>query len=94
MSSSKIQSIESVQNTIIQRAGENPEYRSALLEDPRKAICEEFDIDFPEVFDIVVHESKGTSLHLALPPQIEELDEEQLSAISAGQQNFACVPEG
>ena len=93
-SSEQFQSIEAMHSAIITRASEDAEFRAALLENPRMAINEAYDMDFPEIFDIVVHESKGTSLHLALPPQLDALDEEQLAAISAGQSGLLCIPGG
>ena len=83
-------SVEEIQTTITRRGMEDEEFRANLLADPKGTIADQLGISLPEIFDIVVHESEGTSLHIALPPDVNELDEDQLKAISAG--NHLCTP--
>ncbi|MCY3613408.1 MAG: NHLP leader peptide family RiPP precursor [Gemmatimonadetes bacterium] len=80
-----IQASNEMQNQLITRAGEDPEFRARLVEDPSNAIRQEFGIDVPDHAKIQVHESDMSVLHIALPisPNVE-LDEERLEAIAAG----------
>ena len=70
---------------IVEKATQDAEFRAALLADPRSAIGEEFNINLSEIWEVKVHESKGTELHLALPPDLNSLDEGQLEGIVAGE---------
>ena len=79
-----LQSAEELHGRIASKAAEDVEFRSALLEDPKSVISSEFDVHLPDSFNITVHESKGTSLHLALPPAFDHLSEEDLEAITGG----------
>ena len=78
------QSAESVYQDVVQKSAEDAEFRAALLEDPKNAIVGTFGIHIPDALEIVVHESKGTDLHLALLPQMNELNEDELSAVAGG----------
>ena len=78
-------SVEQMQNAIIGKAIKDEEFRANLLADPKSAIYDELGINLPEAFDISVHESKGTSLHIALPPDVSDLSEGQLEAMAGGQ---------
>ena len=78
------QTAEEVHRSVIERATQDAEFRAALMADPKSAIRKEFDIHLPDSFEITVHESTGTSLHLALPQASEYLDEDQLEAVTGG----------
>ena len=85
MSSTKeFRSADELHSEIIATAATDSEFRAALLADPKSSIAEEFGVNLPGMFNITVHESQGTVLHLALPPDLQELSEEQLEAIAAG----------
>ena len=77
-------SAEQLHGQIVSKAAEDAEFRTALLSDPKGAISSEFEVYLPESFEITVHESKGTSLHLALPPVFNELSEQELGEIVGG----------
>ena len=77
-------SAEDIQGRIVEKAAEDSEFRAALLADPKSALREELQIKVPDIIEITVHESKGTSLHLALPPDLSDLDMDQLAAVAAG----------
>ena len=79
-----LQSAEELHGRIVSKAAEDAEFRSALLASPKSAISSEFDLNLPDSLDITVHESRGTTLHLALPPAFDDLSEEDLEAISGG----------
>lgn len=72
-----------MQAYLMQKSAEDPEFRSALLSNPKDTISNEFGISIPDSMAIHVHESDLNSVHIALPPQ-SELSDEQLEAISAG----------
>ena len=78
-------SAEQLHSQIVGKAAVDSEFRAALLADPKSAITAEFEVHMPDSYEITVHESKGTSLHLALPPKMTELSERELEQIAAGQ---------
>ena len=82
--SDALQSAEQLHSQVVSKAAENAEFRAALLADPKEAITTEFEVYLPESFEITVHESKGTSLHLALPPDMNNLSDQDLEAIVGG----------
>ena len=81
-----MQSAEEMRALLTDKATNDPDFRELLLSDPKAAVYEAFGIQVPDSFNIVVHESTGTTLHLSLPAG-PELNEEQLESISAG---FCC----
>ena len=80
----EFKSAQEVHSHIIAKANEDAEFRSALLADPKAAIGKEFDVHLPDSCEISVHESKGTTLHLALPPTMGDLSEEELEELVGG----------
>ena len=68
---------------LIEKAGENKEFRTRLLDDPKSAIESEFDISVPEGFTLNVHEGSADTAHLVLPPN-PSLTTEQLTATAGG----------
>lgn len=59
------------------------DFRQRLVSDPKAVISEEFGVEVPESFTIMVHQSDASTLHLTLPAG-PELNEEQLEMIAAG----------
>ena len=80
--STPLQSAEEMRRQITDKAITDDDFRSALVADPKDTIAKELGVDIPEDFQIKVHESDASTLHLALP--ITEIGEEQLEAIAAG----------
>ena len=78
------QSAEQLYDHVLNKAASDAEFRTSLMADPKAAITREFDIHLPESYEITVHESKGTTLHLALPPDLSNLSEQDLEAIAGG----------
>ena len=68
---------------IVEKSGLDPEFRQALLSDPKTTISGELGITIPESMTIQIHESDMQTVHVALPPD-PNITEEQLEAISAG----------
>ena len=82
---STIQTSIEMQNRLVEKATEDEDFRTRLLEDANAAIKNEYGIDVPDFIKIQVHESDSSVLHLALPPDSNvELDEERMEAIAAG----------
>ena len=86
--SDALQSAEQLHGLIVSKAAVDAEFRTALLADPKGAITTEFEVHVPESYEITVHESKGTTLHLALPPDMSDLSEQDLEAIAGGAHNI------
>ena len=78
-----MQRAEEMRRHLTEKACEDAEFRQRLVADPKGAIAEEFGVEVPDSFEIQVHESNMSTLHLALPAG-PELDEEQLETIAAG----------
>ena len=78
-----MQSAEEMRAVLTQKAMDDPEFRAELIANPKEVMSREFGIQIPEEYNIMVHESNGYEIHLALPTG-PDLTEEQLEAISAG----------
>ena len=68
---------------LIEKAGENDEFRAQLLSDPKSVIESEFGVSVPEGFTLNVHEGSADTAHLVLPPD-PSLTTEQLTAAAGG----------
>ena len=67
--------------SLIEKAGEDADFRSRLLDDPKAAIEAEFDVKVPEGFALNVHEDTPSSANLVLPPN-PHLSMQELEAVS------------
>lgn len=63
-----------LEQTIIELADKDPNFRKALLSDAKKAIEEKLEIKTPEKLKIVVVEDTADTIHLVLPPKLIEGD--------------------
>ena len=68
---------------LIDKAGEDADFRMRLCNDPRSAIKETFDIQFPDSSNVEVHEDDARTAHLVLPAS-EELTDAQLQQAAGG----------
>ena len=75
---------------ILTKAAEDSDFRARLLADPNATISTELDTTIPEGFNVVVHESSGTTAHLVLPPS-PELTEAEMAMVIGGQGSTCCV---
>ena len=57
-----------LKSRILNKAGEDNDFRAHLIADPKAAIASEVGMVVPDGFDIVVHEDGATTAHLVLPP--------------------------
>ena len=68
---------------LTEKAQNNSEFRTRLLDSPRKTIEEEFGVTLREGFSIQVHEQSPTETHLVPPPD-PRLSIEDLKLVSSG----------
>lgn len=57
-----------IQNQVIQKAWENPEFRTLLLSDPKAALREAFGIDLPDHIRLTAVEESTDEFYLVIPP--------------------------
>ena len=67
---------------IVGKAIGDADFRARLLSDPKGAIEQELGVTIPASLSIKVHEERGTTAHLVLPPD-SRLNEGDLQAIVA-----------
>ena len=72
-----------IRMALIEKAGENDEFRAQLLADPKSAIESEFGVAVPEGFTLNVHEESPASAHIVLPPN-PGLSTTQLTTAAGG----------
>ena len=72
-----------LRNQILAQAADDEAFRARLLEDPRMALREDYDIVLPENMTLKVHEDTATTAHLVLPPS-KKLTDEELEAAAGG----------
>ena len=77
---------EKLLENMVAKAEEDTEFRARLLANPRSALKEAFDIEFPDDFNVMVHEDNARTAHLVLPPS-SELTDVQLEQVAGGQCN-------
>ena len=76
-----------MRRALIEKAGEDEEFRSRLISDPRAAIESEFEIELPDSFDIKVHEDSASMANFVLPPNPALTTQELEAASGAGYYN-------
>ncbi len=75
--------IEELRQSILDKADTDEAFRARLLQGPKEVIAKEFDVNFPEGFNMHVHEDSMETAHLVLPPP-SRLTSEQMASISGG----------
>ena len=73
-----------MQARLLDRVGNDDEFRAQLLADPKAAIREALDVEIPEGFTIHVHADGPSTAHLVIPQPAAELSEEELKLASGG----------
>ncbi len=66
------------------RADEDVEFRTRLLNDPKKAIKEATGLSVPDGINIHVVEDNATDYHLVLPPVGRNLPDGEISGVAGG----------
>lgn len=74
---------------IAQKASESEEFRLALINDPKSALKNEFEVVFPEDTKVEVHVESSKVLHLIIPAaNTDELTDDQLEDVAGGVMAF------
>ncbi len=79
-----MKSVTEMRKHLIEKAGDNEEFRARLISEPKAVISEEFGVTMPENFNLHVMEDDAENSYLVLPPAAR-LTEEQLEDASGGQ---------
>lgn len=69
------------------RLASDPDFRAALLADPRAAISGLVGMDIPDVVTVNVHEESLTDIHVVLPSPARasgEISEDDLELVAGG----------
>ena len=77
---------------IVDKAGEDADFRAHLLGDPKGAVEQELNVRIPASMSVEVHENSGTTTHLVLPPD-SRLSESDLEAVAGGALDWESVRE-
>lgn len=81
----KVLSTLELNEVIAKKAGEDEEFRLALLSDPRAALEKELGVAFPEDTKVEVHVENIKVLHLIIPAgNADELTDDQLEGVAGG----------
>ena len=78
-----MQTAQEMRSRIIEKAGNDPDFRERLLDDPRGAVARELGVSVPDSLTIRVHEEDAASAHLVLPPS-STLTEPELATVAGG----------
>ena len=73
----------SLKAKVVAKAEEETDFRGLLIDDPRSALKEAFDIEFPDDFKVLVHADDARTTHLVLPSS-PELTDIQLQRAAGG----------
>lgn len=75
-----------VEKLIHDKLAADPDFREALLSDPRGTVSELVGIDVPDIVTVTVHEESLTDIHLVLPVArpTGELAEDDLDLVAGG----------
>ncbi len=77
-----------MEKQIIDRAMRDGSFRQCLLQDPKRALKDAFNIDVPSGTNIHIHEESAHDIHLTIPaaPQqgARELSEDELTSAVGG----------
>ena len=76
-----------MQDLLAKFSAENPEYRQALLDNPKDVVAQQFQITIPGNVEINVVEDSASTIHIVLPHSVdtgEELSDEDLEQVAGG----------
>ncbi len=79
-----LQNKEFLLRRIIKAALESPEFKEKLKRNPKDIFESQVKFQFPDDFEVVVHEDTPKRINIVLPYHSEELSEVELSAVSGG----------
>ncbi len=76
-----------MQDLLVKFSTQNPDYRAALLRNPKGVVQAQFQMDLPDGMEIVVLEETPGKVYIVLPYIPEEgaqLSDEDLGAVAGG----------
>ncbi len=76
-----------MQDLLSKFSSENPEYKSALLKDPKGVVAAQFQMDLPENVSVEVLQESSEKVYVVLPHTIEEgaeLSDDDLESVAGG----------
>jgi len=79
-----------IEDIVIGNATKHPQYREALLKDPKKVIETQLNNKLPEGLDVKVVQETGDTIYLRLPHQVtegSELTDTDLEQVAGGKGN-------
>ena len=77
---------EKMLENLVAKAEQDMDFRKRLLANPRTALKEDFGIEIPDDFNVLVHEDNAQTAHLVLPASLE-LTDAQLQQVAGGECN-------
>ena len=73
-----------LEHQVIELAAADVDFRQALLEDPRRALHDRFNVDLPGDVELKVLQETPTTFYLVLPVDPAELSETDLGKVAGG----------
>ena len=76
-----------MQDLLIKFSSQNPEYRSALMRNPKGVVQEQFQMQLPEEMNVEVLEESPEKVYVVLPYMVQEgaeLSNSDLEALAGG----------
>lgn len=76
-----------MQDLLANFAAQNPEYREALLKDPKNLVQAQFQMELPDAIQVEVLEESSDKVYVVLPHVMEEgaeLSDDDLEAVAGG----------
>ncbi len=83
-------SVQELETFVLDRAARDPQFRRALLADPREAISRELGIELPGTVVIEARETGSEGIALLLPPNLGSLDGSSLARAQLGDDCCCC----
>ena len=79
---------------LVRKAAVDEEFRARLLADPKAVVKDELGLTIPDGFTIQVHEERGDTGHLVLPPPAWLAEADLEAAAGGGTTSTSCREEG
>lgn len=72
-----------LRDRVLAKATEDEAFRAALVADPKGTVEQECGLQFPDGYNLEVHEETATTTHMILPPS-SKLERADLLAVAGG----------
>ncbi len=79
-----LQSRRDLEQEIVQRANKDADFRRLLLKNPKQALKEAFNLEFPPKMELQVLEESTSRMYVVLPVLSSELSEAELEKVAGG----------